>query len=210
MPSAPNKYFDESAPVPEHPRIRAWRSYKNLPAVNHVELEIRRQREGLTYLPTRMFVTFYDPAGAIFRQDEAEWELELDSWLVKEHVKAKDEDNEKLRFALRLKVALRPIAARFGDGYFNSVLVYLLRGGPFGGREPLAQVLDAIFEYKSAGGSRLDCEQLIDYEIGVAARELLSLYDNNRALAEDILIGAITQYLDDRFHVTDRRQLGFG
>jgi len=46
--------------------------------------------------------------------------------------------------------------------------------------------------------------------IGVAARELLSLDDNNRALAEDILIGAITQYLDDRFHVTDRRQLGFG
>jgi hypothetical protein len=210
MPSASNKYFDEPAPVPEHPRIRAWRSYKNDPAVNHVELEIRRQREGLTYLPTRMFVTFYDPAGAILRQDEAEWELELDSWLVKEHVKAKDEDNEKLRFALRLKVALRPIAVRFGDGYFNSVLVHLLRGGPFGGREPLAQVLAAIFEYEAAGGSRLDCEQLIDYEIGVAARELLSLYDNNRALAEDILIGAITQYLDDRFHVTDRRQLGFG
>ena len=210
MPSASNKYFDERAPVPEHPRTRAWGSYKNRPEVDRGELEIRRHREGLTYLPTRMFVTFYDPAGALVRQDEAEWELELDSWLVKEHVKAKDEDTEKLRFALRLKAALRPIAVRFGDGYFNSVLVHLLRGGPFGGREPLAQVLGAIVEYEAAGGSRLDCEQLIDYEIGVAARELLSLYDNHRALAEDILIGAIAQYLDDRFHVTDRRQLGFG
>jgi hypothetical protein len=210
MPSASNKYFDEPASAPEHPRIRAWSSYKNHPAVNHVELEIRRQREGLTYLPTRMFVTFLGPGGASFRQDEAEWELELDSWLLKEHVKAKDEDNEKLRFALRLKAALRPIAVRFGDGYFNSVLVYLIRGGPFGGREPLAQVLRAIYEHEAAGGSRLDCEQLIDYEIGVAARELLNLYDNNRALAEDILIGAIAQYLDDRFHVTDRRQLGLG
>jgi hypothetical protein len=32
----------------------------------------------------------------------------------------------------------------------------------------------------------------------------------DRTVAEDILAGAITQYLDDRFHVTDRRLLGLG
>lgn len=179
--------------------------------MNHIELEIRRQREGLTYLPTRMFVTFVVRMAPSFARTKPSGSSSLiDSWLLKAHVRAKDEDNEKLRFALRLKAALNPIAVRFGDGYFNSVLVSLIRGGPFGGREPLAQVLGAIYEYEAAGGSRFDCEQLIDYEIGVAARELLSLYDNNRALAEDILMGAIAQYLDDRFHVTDRRQLGFG
>ncbi|HWO21805.1 MAG TPA: hypothetical protein VNO30_23710 [Kofleriaceae bacterium] len=210
MSSASNKYFDAPAPAPEHPRIRAWGSYRKNPEVDHAELEIRRNREGLTFLPTRMFVTFYRADGDIFRgPDEAEWELELDDWLVKEHVRAKDKDNEKLRFSLRLKAAMRPIAARFGDGYFNSVLVYLLRKGPFANHSALAETLGSIHEYEAAGGSRLDCEELIDHELGVAAQELMGLYAD-RTVAEDILAQAIAQYLDDRFHVTDRRLLGLG
>jgi hypothetical protein len=206
MPSASNKYFDEPGSAPEHPRIRAWRSYKN--HSSRVELEIRRQRDGLAYLPTRMFVTFYGADGALSRHDETEWDLELDSWLVTEHVKAADEDNEKLRFSLRLKAAFRPIAIRFGDGFFNSVLIYLLRGGPFANHQALAQVLGEIHEYEAGGGSKIDCEELIDYELKVIARELMGLYAH-RAVAEEILAGAIAQYLDDRFHITEGRLLGF-
>ena len=44
-------------------------------------------REGLAFRPTRMFVTFY-ANGTIHRQDDTEWEIELDNWLLKEHVKA--------------------------------------------------------------------------------------------------------------------------
>lgn len=157
-----------------------------------------------------MFVTFYRADGDIFRgPDEAEWELELDDWLVKEHVRARDEANEKLRFSLRLKAAMRPIAARFGDGYFNSVLVHLLREGPFASHPALAETLGSIHEYEAGGGSRRDCEELFDHELGVAAQALMSLYAD-RAVAEDILAGAIAQYLDDRFHVTERRLLGLG
>lgn len=207
MPSGTNKYFDTPAEVPEHPKIRAWSAWKS--GSQRVELEVRRPREGLAFPPTRMFLTFYAD-GAIHRQDNAEWELELDTWLLKEHVKARDEANETLRFALRLKAAFRPIAIRFGDGYFNSVIVHQLRGGPLGGIAPLAEVLGAIHEYEAAGGSKDDCEQLIDYEITVAAKALLNLYDNDRAAAERILTGALAQYLDERFHVTEGRQLGFG
>ncbi len=35
----------------------------------------------------------------------------------------------------------------------------------------------------------------------------------HQAIAEsdgDILIAALAQYLDERFHITERRQLGFG
>lgn len=206
MPSASNKYFDEPGLAPEHPRIRAWRSYKN--NSSRVELEIRRQREGLSYLPTSMVVIFYGADGAISHHDVTEWDLELDSWLVAEHVKAKDEGNEKLRFSLRLKAVFRPIAIRFGDGFFNSVLIYLLRGGPFANHQALAQVLGEIHEYEAAGGSKIDCEELIDYEIKVVARELMCLYAD-RAVAEEILAGAIAQYLDDRFHITEGRLLGF-
>jgi hypothetical protein len=207
MPPATNKYFDTPAEAPEHPKIRAWSAWKS--GSQRVELEIRRPREGLAFAPTRMFVTFY-AASTVQRQDDTEWELELDTWLLKGHVKARDEANETLRFALRLKAAFRPIAIRFGDGYFNSVMVRQLRGGPLGGIAPLAEVLGAIQEYEAAGGSKYDCEQLIDFEITVAAKALLSLYDDDRTAAERILTGALAQYLDERFHVTERRQLGFG
>jgi hypothetical protein len=206
MPSASNKYFDEPGPAPEHPRIRAWRSYKN--NASRVELEIRRRSEGLSYLPTSMFVRFYSADGVISHLDETEWDLELDSWLVAEHVKATNADNEKLRFSLRLKAAFRPIVIRFGDGFFNSVLIYLLRGDPFANHQALAQVLGEIHEYEATGGSKIDCEELIDYEIKVIARDLMCLYAD-RAVAEEILAGAIAQYLDDRFHITEGRLLGF-
>jgi hypothetical protein len=206
MPSTSNKYFDEPASAPEHPRIRAWRSYKD--QSSRVELDIRRVREGLAYAPTRMFVTFYDASGAVYRHDETDWELELDTWLVAEHVKANDLENEKLRFSLRLKAAFRPIAIRFGDGYFNSVLVHLLADGPFTDHHALAAVLGEIHEYDAAGGSKFDCEELIDYELQVAAKELMGLY-SDRSVAEDILAGAIAQYLDDRFRITEGRLLGF-
>jgi hypothetical protein len=206
MPSASNKYFDEPGPAPEHPRIRAWRSYKN--NASRIELEIRRRSEGLSYLPTSMFVRFYGADGAISHHDETEWDLELDSWLVAEHVKATNADNEQLRFSLRLKAAFRPIVIRFGDGLFNSVLISLLRGGPFANHQALAQVLGEIHEYEAAGGSKTDCEELIDYEIKVIARDLMCLYAD-RAVAEELLAGAIAQYLDDRFHITEGRLLGF-
>ena len=41
----------------------------------------------------------------------------------------------------------------------------------------------------------------------MVAKRLLSLYPD-RAVAEDILAGAIAQYLDDRFSVTNSRMLG--
>jgi hypothetical protein len=196
-------------PVPPDPdEIRAWSAWKS--GSQRVELEIRRLREGLAFSPTLMIVTFYGVDRTIHRQDKTEWELELDTWLLKAHVKARDEANETLRFALRLKAAFRPIAIRFGDGCFNSVMVHQLRNGPLGGMAPLAEVLSAVHEDELAGGSKDDCEQLIDFEITVAAQALLSLYDNDRAVAERILTGALAQYLDERFHVTERRQLGFG
>lgn len=207
MPPATNKYFDTPPEAPEHPRIRAWSSFKS--NAQRVALDVRRPREGLAFGQPRMYVTFHAADGSIDRVDEAAWELELDDWLLTQHIQARDHTNETLRFALRLKAVLRPIAIRFGDGYFNSVLVHQLRRD-FGGLEPLAEIIAAIHEYEAAGGSKHDCEELIDFQITVAAQALMSLYGNDRPVAERILVAALAQYLDERFHVTERRQLGFG
>ena len=208
--STSNKYFDTQPSRPEHPRVRAWKSYRKAPAVHHVGVEILREREGLTLSAARLFVFFYQEDGEIVKQDEAPWEPELEGWLIdEEKARASTIENEKLRFSLLLKPALRPILVRYGDGYFNSVLVAGLREGPFHGHPEVADMLRSIQENQPGGESRLDCQQLIDHEFARAAQRLLRLYDGNRAAAEDILGGAIAHYLDDRFSVTNSRLLGF-
>ena len=208
--STPNKYFDSPTQRPEHPRVRAWRSYRKDPSVHYVEVEVRRKREGLFVLPARLFVFFCSEDGEVVRTDETAWESELESWLIdKEKARAATIDNEKLRFSLLLKPALRPIPVRYGDDYFNSVLVTGLKEGPFGTHTEIVDVLRDIHEYPPAGGSLLDCQELIDFEFATMAKRLLELYDDDRATAEDILGGAIARYLDDRFSVSDRRQLGW-
>lgn len=207
-----NKYFDNLGPRPEHPRIRAWKSYRRAPAVHHVGVEVRRERDGLSLLPARLFVSFYREDGEIERQDEAPWEPELEEWLIDtEKARAEGRDNEKLRFSLLLKPALKPILARYGDGFFNSVLVTGLRNGPFKGHPEVADMLASIHENRPEAGSASawDCQNLIDHELSKAARRVLELYDQDRAAAEDILGGAIARYLDERFSVTNSRLLGF-
>lgn len=207
--STSNRYFDKPASRPEHPRIRGWRSFRRRPGVHHVTVEIRREREGLTILPASIFVYFVREDGELDHQEEAPWEPELEAWLIdEEKARASSIANEKLRFSLLLKPAFRPILQRYGDGYFNTVLIAGLRSGPFNAHAEVADMLRSIHEYRPSEESRFECQQLIDHEITSAARRLLHLYDGDQETAEDILGGAIAQYLDDRFSVTNSRLLG--
>jgi len=198
--SATNKYFDKQSSRPEHPRIGAWRSYRKDPAVHHVGVDVWSERQGLMAFAPRLFVSFYDANGEILKQDEAAWEPELERWLIdEEKARAATTDNEKLRFSLLLKPALRPILIRHGDEDFNSVLIAGLREGPCQSHPEVAGVLREIHESQPNGQSAIDCQELIDHDFASTARKLLELYDGDRAAAEDILGGAIARYLDDRF-----------
>jgi len=208
--SASNKYFDSLPKRPEHPRIRVWRSYRKAPAVHHVGVEILQERDGLVTSAPRLFVFFYGKDGEVVKDDEVLWEPELESWLIdEERARASSAENEKLRFSLLLKPALRPVLVRYGDGYFNSVLIADLREGPFRDHPEVADMLRSIHENQPGGDSRFECQQLIDHEFARIAQKVLGLYAADRAMAEDILGGAIARYLDDRFSVTNSRLLGF-
>ena len=73
----PNKYFQAPTPQPDLPRIRAWKSFRRDPAVDHVEVEVLRERDGLVSLPARLAVSFCGANGEVARYDEAPWEPEL-------------------------------------------------------------------------------------------------------------------------------------
>lgn len=208
--SKPNKYFDAPpAPQPEHPRIRAWKSYRRDPAVDHVEVQLLQERDGLVLLPARLAVSFYRADGEVAKYDEADWDPELETWLIDDQrARAISPDNEKLRFSLLLKPALRPILVRYGDGYFNSVLIAGLREGPYALHNQVADMLRSIHELPPHEQSRAECQELIDRAIATVAQRLLRLYDGDRAAAEEILGGAIAHYLDERFSVTNSRMLG--
>ncbi len=48
---------------------------------------------------------------------------------------------------------------------------------------------------------------MIDHELATIAQRILKLY-SDEGVAADILAGAIAQYLDDRFSLTNSRMLG--
>lgn len=209
MARSENKYFAEPSPQPEHPRLRAWKAYRRMPPVHHVDVEVKKGRDGLTLLPPRLFVTFYDEKNEIVKQDEAPWEAELDDWLIdEEKARAVTPANEKDRFSLVLKPALRPTIVRYGDGYFNSVLIETLKNGPYRDHIEVADMLRSIHEYPPAGGSKDDCRDEIEHVFSKTAQRLLALYMTDRTAAVDILGGAISRYLDERFSVTNSRMLG--
>lgn len=218
--SGKNKYFAEAPKnTDRHPRIRAWRSFRRKPMVQYVEVEIKRDREGLTVLPARLFVHFCDTNGDDVHFDEALWEPELDEWLIDEQqAKATTIDMEKLRFSLLLKPRLRPILVRYGDGYFNSVLVEEVRNGPSATHKAVEKVLADIREDAPHRGASWDeCRESIEDVLKTTAKQILKLYpselsgskNRRKTKSEDILGGAIALYLDDRFGVTNRRLLGF-
>jgi hypothetical protein len=207
--AASNKYFDTSSQPPIHPRIKAWKAYRKQPGVERVGVEVKRDRDGLNLLPARLFVSFFGKNDELVRLDEAPWEPELDNWLIDEDkARAVSVENEKLRFSLLLKPEMRPIVARYGDGYFNAVLMAVLQDGPFSTHPEVAGVIPYIHEGQPAGGSKQDCQELIEHVFSVFAGRLLALYGGDRDTAEDILGGAIARYLDDRFSVTNSKILG--
>ncbi len=207
--TASNKYFDASAEPPLHPRIKAWKAYRKQTGVDRVVVEVKRDRDGLNLLPARLFVSFLGKNRELIRLDEAPWEAELDSWLIdEEKAPAVSVENEKLRFSLLLKPEMRPIVTRYGDGYFNAVLMVVLQDGPFSTHPEVAAVTPYVHENQPAGGSKQDCQELIEHVFTLFAKKLLALYGGNREVAEDILGGAIARYLDDRFSVTNSKILG--
>lgn len=206
---AGSKYLNTQMQRPDHPRIRAWKSYSSDPFVHRMNVEIRRERDALTYLPPRLFLFFYDLEGKVIRMDEAPWEIELEEWLIDERkIKAIDTDNEKLRFSLLLKPALRPILIQFGDGYFNAVLVEMLRAEKFHNHPEVANMLKGIYRSNPQAASYKDCQARIEYEFTGLWKKLKALYDDDD-YADDVLGGAIARYLDERFSITSSRELGF-
>jgi hypothetical protein len=141
------------------------------------------------------------------------WDDDLNAGLIQLGVKAASPEQEAERFALGLRAAMRKAEREFGDGYFNAVLVDFLKDSDLTGQDAIANVFQHVFANKpyqeGQGAQRYNlCREMIADAISGRARELTGPLKYPQEEAKRVLVSALARYLDERFSVSRRRQLG--
>ena len=204
-------FFKGAAPAWEaHPMLRHWREMKDRSDIGGVKFELYRPRDGLTFRPAQIYVTFTRKDGVPLSPEKEDWDDVLNEGLLKLHVPAASKENESERFALGLRAALEPIDGRFGEGHFNAVLLKVIQSSPFARNPAVARVLAEIDRGASVlDGASSDCSEMILNALRGRAQELVGDLGYPEADAQEILASAIAKYLDERFSVTNRKLLGW-
>jgi hypothetical protein len=206
-------YFQEDAAAdqPKHPTLRAWLDYRNRSEVADAKFELHRPRDVLGYKPAKIYVHFYDKDANECHCDHDAWDDDLNAGLVQHGFKAVSEDNEVERFALALRSALRNPENRFGDGFFNSVLVHVVKESEFANYDEIKYVLKHATALDPNLNSRsyTECAEMIKVALCERALELKNQLSYPQDRAKAILVGAVARYLDERFSVTNRARLGW-
>jgi hypothetical protein len=142
---------------------------------------------------------------------EYAWDEELNLAFVQRRIKSISAESEKVRFGLDLRYRLKRPESRYGDGFFNSVLMILVRELKLDEFTEVREVLPHIHTNRPhAGGNSLqDCRLAITTVFGSLYEDLRQQLKYAEELADEILAGAVSRYLDERFTVTDRIRLGW-
>lgn len=189
----------------DHPKLRMWISRLGKGAAF---ITVRRPWNGFTRLRPELFIEFVSPSGELF-VDSAPWEPGLNNALVVERVHARTLDDEAQRFSLHLQAQFEPLALRYGDDYFNAVLVQYMHEMKMD-TEEIIRMMPEVTTYPPHQGPRLgECREDIKAVLGKAARDLTQYLDYSKIEAVDLIIAALADYLDERFSVTSRRILGW-
>jgi len=138
------------------------------------------------------------------------WDDELNAGLIELGVRAIDASHEADRFTLGLRAALRKLEREFGDGYFNAVLLELVKESGLTGDPQIADIVkhaSALSPNRDGRGYGL-CRDMTAAAISGRMYDLREKLHYVPEEARRILIAALARYLDERFSVTSRRQLG--
>jgi hypothetical protein len=164
-----------------------------------------RQREGLGFAPAKLVVYFYRDERQIAPPDTVLWSTALNDWLVTRGATAVDRANESERFGFGFAERFEPVEERYGEGFFSSVLVELLRDTGFAKSPRVRATLSQIHAIPpSRERSELECRTWIDGLIRDVGAQHVDKLSYRPREAEEILDGAMAYYLDDRFNITNR------
>lgn len=202
------QYFESKPDAPMHPKVRFWQSKQDQGA--RLVCELLRERDALSFGPASLFVSFLDEQGNDMQSpDEVDWDPRLNDALLELKVRAVTPENEAKRFGLVLRERFAEPEERFGDGFFNAVLIEYIDGSPFAKEPPISEKRPFIHAHRASrdGSSFEACWNEINGIIVLCAHDLTALdYELHQAVP--ILSGALAEYLDERFSITSRRRLG--
>jgi len=205
-------YFRQKADESyDHPLLRIVDEAAKRPEVKRVVVEVLRPRDVLGFKPAKLYLHLLSEADQDVQPYQKEdWDDALNAALVKREIRALSADNEKVRYTLGLRAALQAPETRFGDGYYNAVLVHHIVHSPFAGHPTVESIITHVYMTGIDPSFRTyaECRGLIDSAIRGRAMELVENLRYDIPEAEEILAAAVAQYLDERFSVTNRRIMG--
>ncbi len=194
-----------------HPLIRLLDVHQGRPEFGAAKVQIIRPRAALGFEPAQLSLQFFNKESQIYDYNIELWDAELNDALVDRKIRATDESNEIQRFGLGLAAALQHRETRYGDGFFNAVLMLVVDQSPFAKMDPVRQLRPYISTNRpyERGHAAEDCSVMIQATLQDRWLELRRKLDYDKTDAERILAGALAYYLDERFSITDGRKLGW-
>lgn len=192
-----------------HPRVADIA--RGIESGKHYRVEIYRPREMVGLVKTKIYIHCQaDVNGQREPAIEHDWDEQLNAGLIRLGVRSIDPENEALRFALGLRDALVSVEREFGNGYYNAVLLDLIKESDLDRYPDVAEVLKHTYhdgtERNVARYQR--CRDATAFGISGRARELVHGLSYSEEQAKDILSKAIAMYIDNRFSVSSRRNMG--
>jgi hypothetical protein len=202
---------DQKREFEDHPLIRLLTSRQSKSDFGAARVVILRPRAALGFEPARLTLEFLDKQGNPIDYKTEEWDPGLNGALVRRKIRAFDEVNEITRFGLALAAAFEEAESRYGDGFFNAVLVLVVDKSPFADKAVIKELRPHISTNRpyQGGHSADDCAVMIQSALQDRWFELRRSLGYEKDAADRIMAGALASYLDERFTVTDRRKLGW-
>jgi hypothetical protein len=185
---------------PELPEVRRWRE-KGLKPIG---CKLLRERDGLAFRPAQLAIRFDgSPRPAVML-----WDGGINDWLVAHRVRA---ENEADRFGFMLREQFGPIQQRYGDGFFNSVLLHDLRAdAELVAHADVREALDGIQAPRPMrGAAARDCGDMIQSVLTSCGTALVARLKYGHDEAEETFCAALVYFLDERFSITNSRILGW-
>jgi len=137
------------------------------------------------------------------------WDAEVNEELISLGVRSKHSDSESIRFAIRLRDELRATETRYGNGFFNRTLVDLVTESYLDKHQEIKAALEKHRGITLERTSEYhECRDSIAYVIGKRSRELTGPLGYEEATMRNILSKAIARFLDNRFSLSQRKQMG--
>jgi hypothetical protein len=205
-----DELFEKPADM-RHPRLRNWKVRLEQPGTS-ATLEVSREETEFGQARPEMHIQFTEN-GKLLPLESVPWDDDLNSGLIRLRVRSVSPEKEAERFALGLRAALRKAEREFGDGYFNAVLLDLIKDSDLTSQQPIAELMKyAHANAPHREGGAYDrytiCRELIAEAIGGRAKEIRDVLGYPPEVAKYVLIHALAIYLDERFSVSSRRALG--